>query len=321
MDNQSYSFLPKQVMKCIYEKRKSLDHNILYNARIEKVEHGNYVEIWFMTKGCQWDAKGGCTICNYGKNLLLQMKEQVKEIEKRTKYIVIAHSIPFLTPKNVDFWELCKSKEPLFESVPYFSLSGQPCAIYHMGVQAAEGLASGLDKDGDGVLLIGADKVYCADDRIFFHTIMGDSVLAAFITKNTVHNTILMSYSESYVVGYAGEYTPEEVTKEFRRTNFINIRNAMEICAAKAGLTMNDVTYIVPHSCNLQMWDNVSTIARFPREKILDCYLSRTGHLNSNDSFIHYQRAVRDGIIKEGDICMLVNPGFGGTRGCTLLQY
>lgn len=259
-------------------------------------------------------------LSKYINQVLKEMKVQVRDLERRTKYIIIAHSIPFLAPKNVDFWELCLKGEDLLKGVPYFSLSGQPCAILHMGVQVGKSLLQTL-KDDEGVLLIGADKVYCDDDRIFFNTLMGDCVIGAFITRDTQDNKILNSYSDSYVVGYAGEYTPEDVTREFRKVNFINIRNAMDKCVSDAGLTMQDVKYIVPHSCNKQMWDNVSTITKFPRERILDCYLSETGHLNSNDSFVHYCRAVRDGIIKKGDLCILVNPGFGGTRGCTLLQY
>lgn len=259
-------------------------------------------------------------LSEYVNQVLNEMKSQVRDFEKRTKYIIIAHSIPFLAPKNVDFWELCRKGGELLKDVPYFFLSGQPCAILHMGVQVAKSLLQTVDED-EGILLIGADKVYCDDDRIFFNTIMGDCAIGLFITRDTEDNRILNSCSESYVVGYAGEYTPEDVTREFRRVNFINIRNALENCVSEAGLSMQDIKYIVPHSCNKQMWDNVSMIAKFPRERILDRYLSKTGHLNSNDSFVHYCRAISDKIINKGDICILVNPGFGGTRGCTLLQY
>ena len=259
-------------------------------------------------------------LTKYIHKVFLRMKEEIPNLEQRTKLIIFVHSIPFLAPKNVEFWKLCLEEENMFKHAPYFWLSGQPCAIFHMGIQVAESFLATL-QGGEGILLIGADKVYCSDDRIFFNTLLGDSVLAAFISRNTEHNKILKSYSESYVVGYAGENTPEDVTREFRKVNFINIRNAIETCVANAGIKMEEVTYIVPHSCNKQMWDNVSTITKFPRKRILDCYLSQTGHLNSNDSFIHYCRAIHEGIIKKNDICILVNPGFGGTRGCTLLQY
>ena len=258
----------------------------------------------------------------YINQALKKIKEEVPDIKKRVRYIVFAHSIPFLAPKNVDFMKLCLTGDEDFQEVPYFALSGQPCAIFHMGLQVAKYLLMALEgEEKEGVLLIGAEKVYCSDDRIFFNTIMGDSVLCAFVTKNKAGIKILSSYSNSHVVGYAGEYTPEDVTAEFRRVNPLNIRNAMETCTRQAGIAMKDVKYIVPHSCNLQLWDSVAVISRFPRERILDRYLHCTGHLNSNDSFVHYLRGIRDGLIQNGDICILVNPGFGGTRGCTLLQY
>ena len=80
MREDAYSFLPKQMMQHMYCSRKELDRDILYNVRIEKVEKGNYVEIWFMTKGCQWDAKGGCTICNYGKGIEIGESAMVQSV-------------------------------------------------------------------------------------------------------------------------------------------------------------------------------------------------------------------------------------------------
>lgn len=82
MEEVAYSFLPKQIMKCIYEKRKSLDPDMKYYARIEKVEDGAYVEVWFLTKGCRWDAEGGCTICNYGKGCETKNEVMIESIQK-----------------------------------------------------------------------------------------------------------------------------------------------------------------------------------------------------------------------------------------------
>ncbi len=80
MKNNSYHFVPKQIMGHIYHNRRKLDEKTLYNVRVEKVEEGNYVEVWFMTKGCQWDAKGGCTICNYGKGMEISSSVMIQSV-------------------------------------------------------------------------------------------------------------------------------------------------------------------------------------------------------------------------------------------------
>ena len=69
----------------------------------------------------------------------------------------------------------------------------------------------------------------------------------------------------------------------------------------------------------MMIWDTVAELLRFPRERIMTDYLNETGHLNSNDSFVHYIRAVDEGKIQDGDLVLLINPAFGGTRGCTLI--
>lgn len=108
MEEKAYSFLPKKIMKCIYEKRKSLDPDIKYNTRIEKVENGAYVEIWFLTQGCRWDAEGGCTICNYGKGckisnstIIQAIRDAIHEVDTPIGELAITPSGSFLDDEEV----------------------------------------------------------------------------------------------------------------------------------------------------------------------------------------------------------------------------
>lgn len=100
MGEESYSFLPKQIMQHIYNGRKKLDGHILYNTRIEKVKEGNYVEIWFMTKGCQWDAKGGCTICNYGKGMGIDISAMIQSVSAALNEVDVEIGELAITPSG-----------------------------------------------------------------------------------------------------------------------------------------------------------------------------------------------------------------------------
>lgn len=55
-----------EVMRRIRADRPPLPAHQHYFTRVEKVDGGVYVEIWFRTRGCTWDRSGGCTMCNYG---------------------------------------------------------------------------------------------------------------------------------------------------------------------------------------------------------------------------------------------------------------
>jgi len=237
---------------------------------------------------------------------------------KHVKGIIFAHSIPSFCPQNVSFFGICLEQHGL-NDIPRIAISGQPCSILHFAVQTAEYWLRGLPKD-EGILLIAGDQAYSADERVFFGSGMGDVAIAGLIKRNTPRNRILACVSNTRIICVQGEASPDEDLALFRQLAPQLTRQTIMECLNKADVTLQDLSYIVPHTPYNAMWDPIAKILRFPREKILTEYMEQTGHLNSNDSYVHYIRAVNEGKIKEGDLALLVNPGFGGTRGSTLIM-
>jgi len=242
----------------------------------------------------------------------------IPSLSSKVKGIILAHSIPFLAPSHIPFINLCLQGSDL-ENIPSIGVSGQPCAVIHLAVQLA---GFWLEKipDDMGILVIGADQAYSPEERIFFGSAMGDVSLAGLVTKNSLQNRVLASFVHSEIIAYEGELSPEADIAHFRKLNPLFIRYAIESCLQRGGVNLNDLSYIIPHTPYTMIWDVIAELLRYPRERILTDYISETGHLNSNDSFVHYTRATVEGKIKSGDLALLVNPGFGGTRGCTLIR-
>lgn len=247
-----------------------------------------------------------------------KLASKVPNFSTRVRGVVFTHSLQLIAPADVPFLDLCVNDTGL-NNILKIAVGGQPCAIMHMGLQLASLWLCEIPLDC-GIVLIGADKVYSPDERIFFGSAMGDASVAGFITREAKNNRILTSISESKIIAVDGEDSlPEDIT-EFRQLNPLFIRHAIESCLEQGKIRLEDLHLIIPHTPYVMIWDTVAELLRFPREKILTRYINETGHLNSNDSFIHYIRAVKEGIIKEGDVVLLVNPAFGGTRGCTLIR-
>jgi 3-oxoacyl-[acyl-carrier-protein] synthase-3 len=199
------------------------------------------------------------------------------------------------------------------------AVSGQPCAILHGAIGLAVDWLKTLDESA-ALLVVGADVANHDGERCFFNSIMGDSAVAGLLTSASQRHRVLATYVETNIIAPGGELSEVDLIAKFRVHNAQYICAAIEACLAKAGLLIGDISLIAPHTPNRQIWDLVSELIRFPRERILTEYLEQSGHLNSNDSLAHYIRAVGDGRICQGERVLLVNPGFGGTRGCTLLQ-
>ena len=247
-----------------------------------------------------------------------KLLEAMPNLSEKTCGILFAHSVPLLAPANIPFLSLCLEGYK-FDNVPRVAISGQPCAILHMAVRIAGNWLNDFPPE-KGILLIGADQAYSVKERIFFGSAMGDVAVAMFVRREADYNQVLSTVSECEVIATGGEASPSEDIARFRSLNPLYIRHAIENCLIDGGIELEELSYIVPHTPYTMIWDTIAELLKFPRQNILTDYLSETGHLNSNDSFVHYKRAVMEGRIRDGDFALLVNPGFGGTRGCTLIR-
>lgn len=231
-----------------------------------------------------------------------------RKIKAKPDCILIAHSLPFIRING--------GPSVLDPSIPTYFLSGLPCAIMHRAVEAGVQLIRrGTYRN---VLVIGADKAYSDQERVFFHTIMGDGVVALLLSNQAEENIILSSWISTTIFAPEGENSDSENIADFRQRNPAMMRAAIKKCLAQAGLT--EVDYFATHTSNRKFWDGLSALCHVPREKFLDGNIRNTGHMNSHDSFYHYFYWCEQGVIRSGDKVMLINPGFGGSQGCTLLQ-
>lgn len=230
------------------------------------------------------------------------------QISERPDCILIAHSLPFIRKNRGDL--------SLFQGVPVFFLSGLPCAIMHKAVEVGCKLIDGGCYQS--VLVVGADKAYSDSERVFFDTIMGDATVAALLEKSSPRHVILASHISTTIYAPDGENSAEDDIRRFRSANVAMMRRAIRVCAEKAGNPRVD--YFVTHTSNREFWDAVSAAAKIPRERFLDSNIVNTGHMNSHDSFLHFFHFYQNHALNDGDIVMLINPGFGGTQGCTLIK-
>lgn len=237
------------------------------------------------------------------------LSELLCQFEDRPDYIILAHSLPYL-------FGSAEVPEPL-QYIPFIDISGIPCCILHRGVQLAVSLVQkGIHQR---VLAVGLDKCYADYERLFFGTAMSDIAIGLMIEAECPNNEILSSLINTTIIAANGVYSAPESVAAFRLKNPSFVRTAILECLKHAQVKPEDLDYIVCHTSNTKIWDQVSGLMRLPRDKFLDINIPKTGHMNSNDSFYHYFDYVRRGVIKAGQKVMLVNPGFGGSQGCTLI--
>jgi 3-oxoacyl-[acyl-carrier-protein] synthase-3 len=243
------------------------------------------------------------------KRLLSDMiMEAYGKLENDIDCVLVAHSLPFV---RVD-----EEKTDMEFPVPVYYVSGLPCAIMHRAVEMAGKLIQ--NNKYSNILVIGADKAYSDEERTFFGTIMGDAVIALVVSRETNHNQILSSCITTSIYAPEGENSNLDDISEFRSKNAWMMRRAILMCMEKAGV--EKVDYFVTHTSNRSFWDGVAALLHYPRDVFLDDNICNTGHMNSHDSFYHFLYFMENVRFRQGERVMLINPGFGGTQGCTLIE-
>jgi 3-oxoacyl-[acyl-carrier-protein] synthase-3 len=245
---------------------------------------------------------------------LSRLADQVEGLVERVRLVIYGHSLT-VAAELTEAMDACG-----LALVPRLTLGGQPCAILHQAVKLAAEWAADLPT-GQGVVVVGADRPETANDRVFFNSVMGDGAFAAFVAKGGDAHRLLASEVHTELIAAHGERSSDDAIARFRAANPLLIRRCMEACLARAGVLGFDlVAHVFPHTPNTKIWDLVAETARVPRQRIHSDAVAETGHINSNDSFIHYARACQAGLVVPGELSLLINPGFGGTQGCTLLR-
>jgi 3-oxoacyl-[acyl-carrier-protein] synthase-3 len=220
------------------------------------------------------------------------------------KGVIYASSVDFEIKHDLDI-EFCK-------------IGGEPCAVLHLALKLAQNWAKKVNGD---ILVMGVDKPLSLNKRVYFNSVNGDIVITAIVSNKNVQHQIISSYTDSYIFADNGEKSKQNDIIKFRENNPLLIRENIYTNLKKANLDLNDIKYIFPHTPYIQIWDIIAKILNFPRERIWTNYIEETGHLNSNDSFYHYLKAIEQRIVKKDDIVLLLNNGFGGSRGSTILKY
>lgn len=88
----------------------------------------------------------------------------------------------------------------------------------------------------------------------------------------------------------------------------------------KAGITKEDVDFLVPHQANLRIIDSAMKRLGLSYDKVV-VNLDRYGNMSSASIPIALDEAIEQGRIKEGDLLVLVGFGGGLTWGASVLKW
>lgn len=93
-----------------------------------------------------------------------------------------------------------------------------------------------------------------------------------------------------------------------------------KICLEKAGMTLEDIDWVVPHQANIRIIETTAKLLGISMDKVI-VNIGDYGNTSAATVPIAFHEAIADGRIKRGDIVLLDAFGAGLTFGATLLRY
>ena len=159
--------------------------------------------------------------------------------------------------------------------------------------------------DGAGALILGAEET-------------DGGILATRLHADGRHNDLLFVDGGPSTTGTVGKLRMKG--REVFRHAVVNLADVLNEVLEAAGLTSAYVDWVVPHQANARILDATARKLGLPAEKVI---VTVDEHANTSAASVPlaFDRAVKDGRIKRGDVVVLEAMGGGFTWGAAALRY
>ena len=159
--------------------------------------------------------------------------------------------------------------------------------------------------DGAGALVLSAEET-------------DSGILATKLHADGRHNDLLFVDGGPSTTGTVGKLRMKG--REVFRHAVINLADVLNEVLSDAGLTSDDVDWVVPHQANARILDATAKKLGLPREKVV-VTVDRHANTSAASVPLAFDTAVKDGRIKRGDVVVLEAMGGGFTWGAAALRY
>lgn len=203
-----------------------------------------------------------------------------------------------------------------------FTVTHQACATSLLAIDVAGRLLAADGVPGALALVLAGEKTWTRDAEIVPETsLFGEGAGAALVTADGPRDRVL-----SYLSRSRGEYDgrlveDQELLARFQREYPESLAEVVLGALDRAGLTLDDLSVILPHNVNSVSWRQLARRIGFPVQKVLLDNVPVTGHSFAADAFLNHATARGRGLLEPGRPYLIAAAGLGATFSAMVLEH
>lgn len=195
----------------------------------------------------------------------------------------------------------------------------QGCASVFSAVRLGRAMLI-AEPEMETVLVVSADRLPQGAKREIVYNLVSDGACAALLRRSNgraARNRIIACHQITKGAYWDAGSLEHEVVAAY----FPTAQTVVAELLRKAGVTMQDVRWVIPHNVSLRSWEILLGLLGCPREKLFAANIPRIGHTIAADNFINLRDAEDAGLIAPGDLLLLFTFGYGLNWSAMLLEH
>ncbi|MFD4372912.1 3-oxoacyl-[acyl-carrier-protein] synthase III C-terminal domain-containing protein [Streptomyces sp. NPDC058486] len=205
---------------------------------------------------------------------------------------------------------------------PVFGVSQVACTSVLHSIDLAARYLTRTDGPERRVLVLGGDQGSVSDGPRFIPgvTVAGDGAAAVVVRRGHGRYALLASARDKDTRFHQNLRLDEESAPLYGAATAEGAVRVVRAAVARAGLSLEDIDWVLPHHNNAMFWRSFSSMTGVPRSRIVLDLLPRYGHTFGIDGLLgvaHLDRAAR---LRPGERCVLVALGQGAYFSALVIE-
>jgi 3-oxoacyl-[acyl-carrier-protein] synthase-3 len=237
------------------------------------------------------------------------------------KYLLFAHTVLDVTPSHIDASDVIREALGLSHA-DAFAVTQQHCASGLAAIDIAGELLRAEDDPTARALVITGEKPVTPRFRVVNNTtILGEASTACLVAAGGTGDVVRSYATKTQVLLSDGVYLADDLVREFNDNYTAFLAEAIGKALAQAGITLDDITMLVPHNVSRLLWWRTLDELGFDRSRAYFDNIGRYSHCCCADPFLNYSSLRDEGGLVDGGLYLLTSVGLGATYAAMVVEH